>query len=358
MEWHHRQALILILPLVFACVALALYARSCRRKAAEAFVATAMWNRILPAESNGRFWLKLGLLVLGSVFALLAIAEPRFGEYYESIKPHGSDLYIAIDVSRSMLATDVAPSRLGRAKADVSSLLNHLHGERVGLIAFAGKAAVKCPLTTDYTFFRLALDELGPGSAPRGGTAIGDAIRKALEVFPNEPERDQALLLITDGDDQDSYAAEAADSAAERRVTIFTVGLGDAVNGAPVPTANGGIMEYKGQNVTSKLDSQLLTQIALKTNGVFVPVGTRAYDLSGLYENHLKNRRGADVKEARRVRLSEQYQIFLALAVLCFIAEILVRAYPPATDPNEVPQIASVMTREKTGKRRAEVSVP
>src|SRR5262249_53071145 len=158
---------------------------------------------------------------------------------------------------------------------------NRLEGERVGLIAFAGQAVVKCPLTVDYDHFRRSLDELDPESAPRGGTHIGDAIRKALEVFQARANRDQAILLITDGDDQQSYPLEAAAVAAERHVSIFTVGLGDAEQGARIPkgTESQSYLEFKGTQVWSKLDGALLKEIALKTSGVYVPVGTHSYDL-------------------------------------------------------------------------------
>ena len=235
MEWQHPEWLYLILPLAAAWLVLSLYSRRRRRRAAGAFVAQAMWSRILPADSRARFWVKLLLRETALVTGLIALAGPRFGTQYEEVIPRGSDLYVLIDVSRSMLAEDVPPSRLGRAKADVAALVNRLDGERVGLIAFAGQAVVKCPLTVDYDAFRRSLDELDPDSAPRGGTAIGDAIRKALEVFQARADRDQAILLITDGDDQQSYPLEAAAVAAERHVTIFTVGLGDADHGARIP---------------------------------------------------------------------------------------------------------------------------
>jgi hypothetical protein len=231
-----------------------------------------------------------------------------------------------------MLAQDVPPSRLGRAKADVAALVNRLQGERVGLIAFAGQAVVKCPLTVDYDAFRRSLDELDPGSAPRGGTAIGDAIRKALEVFQSRAERDQAILLITDGDDQQSYPLEAASVAAERHVTVFTVGLGDADQGARIPQGaeSKTYLEYHGQQVWSKLDGKLLKEIALKTSGVYVPVGTRAYDLGELYSDYLQGRRGNAAQSQRRIRRAEQFQIFLALALLALLADLFTRPYAAA----------------------------
>src|SRR5262245_32552733 len=146
MEWQHPQWLYLILPLGIAWIALAVHSRRRRQRAAEAFVAQPMWPRILPADSPGRLWAKtlLRTLALGTVPS--APAGPRVGMEYEDVVPRGSDLYVLIDVSRSMLAEDVPPSRLGRARADVAALVNRLQGERVGLIAFAGQAVVKCPL--------------------------------------------------------------------------------------------------------------------------------------------------------------------------------------------------------------------
>lgn len=335
MDWQHPEFLYLILPLAAAWLALSLYSRRRRRRAAQSFVAQAMWSRILPADSSARFWVKTLLRETALVAGLVALAGPRWGTQYEEVIPRGSDLYILIDVSRSMLAQDVPPSRLGRAKADVAALINRLEGERVGLIAFAGQAVVKCPLTVDYDAFRRTLDELDTGSAPRGGTAIGDAIRKALEVFQARAERDQAILLITDGDDQQSYPLKAAEIAAERHVTIFTVGLGDAEQGARVPAATDSkagsqpesYVEYEGQQVWSKLDNSLLKEIALKTSGIYVPVGVKTYDLGELYADYLQGRRGAEDESRKRIRRGEQFQIFLALALLALLADLFTQPY-------------------------------
>ena len=329
MDWQYPQALYLILPLCLGWLALALYSDSRRAIARQAFMMQPMMIRMLPAKSTVRFWLKLCLIEIAIVMGLIAIAGPQFGEQVEVVVPRGSDLYVMIDVSRSMLADDVPPTRLARAKADVSALVNRLEGERVGLIAFAGQAVVKCPLTVDYDSFRRALEELDPNSAPRGGTAIGDAIRKALEVFNTSSEREQAILLITDGDDQESYPLEAAAIAAERKVTIFTVGLGDADQGSRVPQkgTTGSFAEYEGQQVWSKLDNKLLQEIAMKTSGVYIPAGTRSYDLGQLYADHLKGRRGKDAEAQKRTRRGERYQIFLAIALFAVVTDWCVSSY-------------------------------
>ena len=334
MDWQFPQALYLILPLCIGWFALAIYSEGKRASARLAFMMQPMMVRMLPPISKARFWSKLILFEVAMVMGLVALAGPQFGEQYEVVIPRGSDLYVIIDVSRSMLADDVVPTRLGRAKADVSALVNRLQGERIGLIAFAGQAVVKCPLTVDYDSFRRALDELDPNSAPRGGTAIGDAIRKALEVFNANAERDQSILLITDGDDQQSYPLEAAALAAERQVTVFTVGLGDADTGSRVPQKanSSAFMEHEGQQVWSKLDSKLLQEIALKTSGVYIPAGTRAYDLGQLYVDHLQGKRGKDVEGQQRMRRAERYQFFLAIALFALIADWCLSPYAKKRD--------------------------
>jgi Ca-activated chloride channel homolog len=328
MQWQYPPFLYLILPCCAGWLMLTLYSRHRRQRAREAFADRQMWSSVMPSESSSRFWFKFTLRELAIISGLVALAGPQFGTELETMVPRGSDLYVLIDVSRSMLADDVTPSRLGRAKADVSSLVNQLDGQRIGLIAFAGQAVVKCPLTVDYDSFRRALDELEPGSAPRGGTAIGDAIRKAVEVFDANAFRDQSVLLITDGDDQESYPLEAAAIAAERKVTVFTVGLGDAEKGSRVPDKNAtSFVEHQGQQVWSKLNSDLLEQIALKTSGVFIPAGTRAYDLGQLYTDHLQGRKGKDGETRQRVRRSERFQIFLAIALFALLVDVLVSPY-------------------------------
>jgi len=360
MEWQHPEWLYPILPLAAAWLALSMYSRRRRQRAAEAFVASPMSPRILPADSSARFWLKTFLREAGLIAGLVALAGPRFGTQYEEVVPRGSDLYVLIDVSRSMLARDVPPTRLERAKADVAALVNRLEGERVGLIAFSGQAVVKCPLTVDYDAFRRSLDELDTHSAPRGGTAIGDAIRKALEVFHARAERDQAILLITDGDDQQSYPLEAAAVAAERHVTIFTVGLGDADQGARVPQGvdSQSYVEYEGQQVWSKLDGTLLKDIALKTSGVYVPVGTRAYDLGELYADYLQGKRGAEGASQKRIRRSDQFQLFLALALLALLADLCVRSSSRAAEPAQMVLSDEEESGRLNGKRARRSVLP
>lgn len=335
MNWQNPEALY-FLWLAPLWVGLAFYARIRRRRAARAFVAEAMHERLLPPDSPARFWLKTGLWALALVCVLLAAARPRFGVYFTQIHQRGGDLYVLLDVSRSMTARDVAPNRLQRAKEDIKVLANKLEGARMGLIAFAGRPVVQCPLTSDSGFFRLALDDVDIDSAPRGGTAIGDAIRKALEVLPKDSTRDQAMLLITDGGDQDSYPMEAAEAAEERNIPVFAVGIGDPEKGAPVPGKTAGsVMTYQGKEVRSQLDENLLRKIALTTRGAYVPFGVRGYDFEDLADR-IRKMQGEEANEQKRKRMREQYQVFLGLGLIFFVLEMFVRRFPRRVRPEVV----------------------
>jgi Ca-activated chloride channel family protein len=210
--------------------------------------------------------------------------------------------------------------------------LAKLPGDRVGLIAFAGKPTVKVPLTTDQGFFLTVLDDLDTNSAPRGGSLIGDAIRKGIEAMPKRADRDQVMLLITDGEDHDSFPEEAAKQAAQRGIKIFTVGMGDSKDGARVPIrdASGKLQYLKDKNdeiVWSKTNQGLLKSIALHTGAAHVAVGTKAYDLGQIYEDNLAElARGKGYSEKRK-RHREQFQLFVCLGMVLLMANMAVPDY-------------------------------
>lgn len=263
--------------------------------------------------------------MLAVALFIIALAQPRFGVYYEQVQRRGADLFILLDVSRSMDAQDVNPSRLEKAKADCLDLLKELQGDRVGLIVFAGKPLLKVPLTVDQSFFKSVLKNIDTQSAPRGGTLMGDAIRMAIQAMPPKTDRDQAILLISDGEDHQSMPVEASSAAAAKNLRVFTMSIGDTKEGARIPVWQGKNKSYlkdgSGQEVFSKADENLLAQIAQAGNGVYIPAGTKTYDLGLVYKNHLsKLKHGTDDVE-KRMRYREQYQWFLAAGILflmCF----------------------------------------
>jgi Ca-activated chloride channel homolog len=329
LEHPHMLLGLWLLPVV---AWLLVWAQRRRRAAAARFADAAMRERIMPALVGPRPWIKGAAIVVALGLLITAVAGPRFGAYHQEITQRGADIFVVLDVSRSMTAEDVAPNRLERAKLDVRDLLERVGGDRVGLIAFAGKPIVLVPLTTDRGFFEMVLDSADTTIAPRGGTLIGDAIRKAIASMPARGDRDQAIVLITDGEDHESAPEEAAKSAAARGIKIFTVALGDSAEGARIPVAaNGGgrkYLQYAGKEVWSKVDEQLLKRIADLTGGLYVPAGTKAYDLGQLYKDHLaKLAHGEYGGQQQQVRFRERYQWFLCLGVAMLLVGMAVPEY-------------------------------
>lgn len=302
-----------------------------RRRAAERFAAAPMLNRLAPQADGGRRLAKVVLVTVALICLLLAMARPRYGTYMQDISTSGTDIYILLDVSRSMLAEDVKPNRLERAKSDVLDLVNRLQGDRIGLIAFAGTPVLKAPLTLDTDFFREQLNAVSTDATPRGGSMLGDAILKSLESMESRYDRQQVLVLITDGEDQNSFVQEAASAAAERDVRIISVGIGDPNDGAriPVRSKSGALsyLQYNGQEVWSVLREETLKELAQRTGGAYIPARTSVYDLGDIYENHLSaiTRSQRDVQKRRRLR--ERFQLFAGIAFFCLVIDGLLSAF-------------------------------
>ena len=315
--------------------ALLLYSHRKRAATARRFADAEMVKRLMPSFRASRSWLKSILLMVALCCLIAAAARPRFGVFFEEVSTRGVDLFVLLDVSRSMLAEDVAPNRLERAKRDIQDLLERLQGDRVGLIVFAGAPVVQVPLTTDHGFFRMVLEDVDTDSAPRGGSLIGDAIRKALADMEERRDRDQVIVLITDGEDHESFPAEAASEAAQRDVRMITVGLGDQGEGARIPQrgedGNRVFLQHKGQEVWSKMDERLLKEMALTTKGAYIPAQTRAYDLGRIYDDHLVNLNRGEVLAEKRKRYREQFQLLGGVGLLLLLIEMVISSYPTPT---------------------------
>ncbi len=330
MRWENPSFLLglWIVPLVGMAL---LYAHRKRISTAKRFADAAMVHRLMPAFRSLRLWIKGGALLVGLTCLIVSGSRPRFGVYFEELSQRGVDVFVLLDVSRSMLAEDVAPNRLERAKSDIRDVLDRLGGDRIGLVVFAGAAVVKVPLTSDHGFYQLVLNEVGPHSAPRGGSLIGDAIRKAMASMKERRDRDQVIVLITDGEDHDSFPEEAAKLAAQRGIKIFTVGLGDAGEGARIPLRDpAGQLSYvkhNGQEVWSKMDERLLKEIALSTSGAYIPAKTRVYDLGQIYEDHLSKLTQGETHAVKRKRYREQFQLFACLGLAFLLIEMMIPSY-------------------------------
>jgi Ca-activated chloride channel family protein len=299
-----------------------------KRSALERFGNLALVDRLIASTSRTKQILKASLLVASLLFMSLALARPQIGTRLEEVKREGIDLMIALDVSASMLAEDIKPNRLEKAKHEVASLINKLDGDRVGIIAFAGEAFVQCPLTLDYGAAKIFLDILDTQTIPVPGTAIGAAIGKAVQSFESQERKYKVLILITDGEDHEGNPVEAAERAAQEGVVIYTVGIGSP-KGVPIPLFDergnriGFKKDRKGQVVTTKLDELTLEKIALATNGKYYRATTGEVELERIYEEISK----MEKKELASLKFSQyedRFQYVLGLAIVFLVAESLI----------------------------------
>ena len=235
-----------------------------------------------------------------------------------------------LDTSRSMLAEDIKPNRLERSKIAIRDLLERLKGDRIAIITFAGNSTVKCPLTQDYAFVRMVLADISTESTSRGGTMIGDAIRKATEdVFDRQSRKYKDIILITDGEDHDSFPVQAAEKAAAEGIRIIAIGLGSETEGSRIPITgpNGEktFLKYKGQEVWSKLDGDTLRKIVYATEGgkyLSVEPGT-TLDLGEIYEGLIASAEKRELESVTMTRYDEKFQVFLVLGLGLIVWETL-----------------------------------
>ena len=317
-----------------ALLALFVVAGRRRRRAVERFAQAGLAERIglRAAPVRGALRAFAALSALGCI--AVALARPQWDPTPTPVIRKGRDVVFLIDVSRSMLARDLQPNRLERSKLWINDLAQSLKGDRVGIVAFAGAASIRCPLTTDYAFFRLTLEELDTRSAPRGGTNIGDAIRKTIsDVFkadPVSPTNFRDIVLITDGEDQESLPVEAAQRARELGIRIIALGIGSDTAGAAIPIAGDRGREqslnYGGQEVRTAQDSKTLREIATASaGGVYLNVGTGTIDLERVYADLIRGAAQVDIGDVETVRYREGFQYLLALSLGLLCMEVLIR---------------------------------
>ena len=299
--------------------------------ALDRLVAGALQSKLVERPANWRRWLRVALLSLASLFMVLALMRPQWGLRFVSTPRVGAEIMIALDVSRSMLADDTKPSRLERAKAEITDLLSYLGQDHVGLIAFAGRASVLSPMTPDRSFLRLVLDNIGPHSVSRGGTNLAEPILRAVSGLGEPGPAQRALILITDGEDHDSFALDAAKQAAEAGIKIIAIGFGDEAGSQiyltdPRTRARTLLRDGSGAPVLSRLDGALLREIALATDGAYIPAGTGVLDLPSIYQEHIEGLTRSQLDSRGRSIRDEMYAWFVLLAIVCLVAAVAVAA--------------------------------
>lgn len=286
-------------------------------------------NRITASYSGRRK--KAALIMSAIVFLVISAARPSWNMKSETVEQRGRDVVFLLDVSKSMLAEDLAPNRLERAKLAIRDCIEVLEGDRVALVVFAGSSAVKCPLTLDYGFFRMMLDHISTDSIERGGTMIGDALRKVMtDVFDDRAREFRDIILITDGEDHESFPVEAAEKAGEKEIRLIAIGLGDEDEGKRIPITNENgekaFLTYKGQEIWSRLDADTLRKMTGVTpGGKYLNVSTGAINLGSVYSQLVA---GADKRKLESRTLTtyeEKYQIFLAIGIFLLCLEMISR---------------------------------
>ena len=293
------------------------------------FVSPRLLPQLSATVNRSRRLLRFGWLMLAVAFAIVTLAQPQWGYIYEDVKRKGLDLLFAVDTSRSMLSNDVQPNRLERVKLAAQDLVNQLQGDRVGLIAFAGRAFLQAPLTIDYEAAVESINDLDTKTIPEGGTNISEAINLALSTFGKSAAGNRALIIFTDGEELSGDAAKAAKTAADAGVRIFTIGVGTPQGSLiPITSDDGGtafVKDSAGQVVKSKLDEKRLQEIAQATGGFYLHLGDGPRTMGELYTRGLANMKAAEIDARLSRRPIERYEWPLGAAIIALTMSILTR---------------------------------
>ena len=292
------------------------------------FVSPRLLPQLAATVNRSRRVLRFALVMLGLALAIVSLARPQWGYIYEDVKRKGLDLLFAVDTSRSMLSNDVQPNRLERVKLAAQDLVNQLQGDRVGLIAFAGRAFLQAPLTIDYEAAVESINDLDTKTIPEGGTNISEAINLAVNTFGKSAAGNRALIIFTDGEELNGDAAKTAKSAADAGVRIFTVGVGTPQGSLiPINSDDGGtafVKDSAGQVVKSKLDEKRLREVAQATGGFYLHLDDGPRTMSQLYSQGLANMKAADIDARLGRRPIERYEWPLGAAMLALTMSILI----------------------------------
>lgn len=323
-----RPTMFWLLALAPALVLFLVWAFRARQNALTRVAAPPLAEKLAASVNRAARRWKAVFLVGAVMFAVLALAQPRWGFEWREVKHRGVDIFVLLDVSKSMLAEDVRPNRLTQAKFAVKDLLHKLEGDRIGLIAFAGTAFVQCPLTVDYEAFRMTLNDADPRVIPRGGSAIGQAIRTALKGFEAGEGRDRAIILITDGEDTEGNPASAAEEAAQQGVKIYPIGVGTS-DGELIPLKEEGkslefVKDSEGKVVKSRLNEEPLRELAARTQGIYVRSVPGNFGLDAIYDQGIRQLQRKEFEAKLQKRFFERYQWPLGVALVLLLLEMFV----------------------------------
>ena len=283
-------------------------------------------NQLMQSHSIFRKKIKNILFVLAITFLIVGLSNPQVGTKMEEVKREGVDLMIAIDLSYSMMAQDIKPNRLERAKQAISRLIDKLEGDRIGLVVFAGEAYVQLPITTDYSAAKLFLSTVNTSIIPTQGTKIGNAIDLCSKSFDKENAQSKAIIIITDGETHDEEAIESAKKAKEEGIYIHTLGMG-LTKGGPIPIYNkyGSTSEFRkdrqGNVIITKLNESMLEEIALAGEGTYIRANNSKSGLSSLFEEINKMEK-KEIGTMIFTNYKDRFQIFIGISLVLLILNL------------------------------------
>ncbi len=335
MQWDHPQ----LLHLLWLAPLLALLIGRLRRRAwrrLRAFADDITRRAVLPDLSIRRRKWRDGLWLAGITLVLVTFARPQWGYRLQEVERRGIDLMVVLDTSRSMLAQDFKPNRLQKAKWGIEDLVKRLQGDRIGLVAFAGSSFLQCPLTLDYAAFLLTLEDVHTGLIPRGGTALEQALRTALDKFDSGSNADKAILLITDGEDHEGDPLSVVEECNERGIRIFSIGVGTPKGDLiPVEDEQGGtrfLKNRRGEVVKSALEEEPLERLAVMTDGLYVRAAGGDIGVDQILRRGLSTLKQGAQEERMVKQYHERFMWFLWPALALFALEALIRERKPVED--------------------------
>lgn len=294
-----------------------------RKKIVASFAKSDILHVIAPKFDPKRSWFKACLIIIASAFAIIALAGPQMGFKWQKTNQKGVDIMIALDCSKSMLAQDIKPNRLERAKREIIDLLHMMRSDRAGLVAFSGQAILQCPLTLDHETFNIFLKVLNPGFLPVGGTNLGQAIEECYKGFEKDSDTQKAIIIITDGESTTGDVELIARKMAKEDIKIFCIGVGDLA-GAPIPDKEGGfIKDARGNIILSKVDEKGLEKIADLTSGLYVRSVAGDMDLDMIYKDKILGTMERKTLTSGKKRVWEdRFQWFLFPALILLLIEL------------------------------------
>jgi len=308
-----------------------------RARARLRFADQSLLDRLLAGYSPRRRLAKSILILLAVLFLALALTRPQFGEKMVFMKRRGVDIVIVLDTSRSMLARDMRPDRLSKAKQEIYGMLERMKGDRVGLVCFAGESIIQCPLTLDYGAAQVLVDAVDINTVTLPGTALADAIRQATDMFDETEKKFKVMLLITDGEDHEGNVQEAAEAAAQAGVIVYAIGIGSP-SGEPIPEldANGNVTGFKkdgaGRVILSKLDEYGLQKAALTTEGKYYRASAGELELDRIYDE-IASMEKKELEGKLFTQYEDRFPWFLVPAVLLFALEAILSERRKAGKP-------------------------